>query len=184
MAYINASSAASRVKLVLIKYDATAHATLSGSDFYSAVDSGTGALTLVSGAVSVPGLQDITINNANGSFRWKQLDQSGENVITTVSTNSLSGNFVLDPTTFFGTTPGTNTTIATGGIFGYSNSRIQVAFMVAPSGATTSQTPDNYLLMGTGFISALAPTVSADSPVWVSPLTIEVNGEFTLEGIA
>jgi hypothetical protein len=184
MAYINATTAVNRVKLVLIKYDATAHATLSGSDFYSAVDSGTGALTLVAGAMLVPALQDITINNANGSFRWQQLDQSGENVITTVSTNSLSGNFVLDPATFFGTTPGTNTTILTGGIFGYSNARIQVAFMVAPSGATTGATPDNYLMMGTGFISALAPTVSATSPVWVSPLTIEVNGDFTLEGIA
>jgi hypothetical protein len=131
----------------------------------------------------VPALQDITINNANGSFRWQTLESDGENVITTVSTNSLSGNFVLDPVTFFGETPGTNTTIVTGGIFGYANKRIQVAFMVAPSGATTGANPDNYLLMGTGFISALAPTVSATSPVWVSPLTIEVNGEFTLKNI-
>jgi len=184
MAFINATTAVNRVKLVLIKYDATAHATLTGSDFYSAVDAGTGALTLVAGAMLVPALQDITINNANGSFRWKSLDQAGENVITTVSTNSLSGNFVLDSTTFFGTSPGTNTTILTGGIFGYSNAREQVAFMLAPSGATVNQTPDNYLIMGTGFISSLAPTVNADSPVWVSPLTIEVSGDYTLQGIA
>jgi len=184
MAFINATTAVNRVKLVLIKYDATAHATLSGSDFYSAVDSGTGALTLVSGALLVPALQDVTVNNANGTFRWKQLDLGSEQVVTTSATNSLSGNFVLDPTSFFGTTPGTNTTIITGGIFGYSNARIQVAFMVAPSGATTGATPDNYLMMGTGFISALAPAVSADSPVWVSPLTIEVAGDYTIEGIA
>lgn len=184
MAYINATTQQNWVKLVLIKYDSTAHSTLTGSDFYSAVDAGTGALTLVSGAIELTGLQDVTINNANGSFRWKTLSQQGENVITTVSTNSISGNFVLDPTLFFGTTPGTNTTIVTGGIFGYSNSRTQVAFMIAPSGATTAQTPDNYLIMGTGFISALAPKVSADSPVWVSPLTVEVNGDYTLAGIA
>jgi hypothetical protein len=32
--------------------------------------------------------------------------------------------------------------------------------------------------MGNGFISALAPTTSADSPVWVSPITLEVNGDY------
>jgi AdoMet-dependent rRNA methyltransferase SPB1 len=32
---------------------------------------------------------------------------------------------------------------------------------------------------GTGYISALAPTVSPDAPVWVSPLTIAVDGAFT-----
>jgi len=184
MAYINATTQVNWVKLVLIKYDATAHATLEAADFYSAVNGSTGALTLAAGALELTGLQDVTLGNANGSFRWKTLSQQGENVITTVATNSVSGNFVLDPTLFFGTTPGTNTTIITGGIFGYSNSRTQVAFMVAPSGATTGQTPTNKLIMGTGFISALAPKVSADSPVWVSPLTIEVNGDYTLVGIA
>jgi hypothetical protein len=184
MAYINATTQQNWVKLVLIKWDGTATESLTSTNFYTAVDSGTGALTLATGAIELTGLQDVTINNANGSFRWKTLSQQGENVITTVSTNSVSGNFVLDPTLFFGTTPGTNTTIATGGVFGYSNSRIQVAFMVAPSGATTGQTPDNYLIMGNGFISALAPKVSADSPVWVSPITIEVNGNYKLAGIA
>jgi len=183
MAYINATTAVNRVKLVLVKYDATAHAVLTASDFYSAVDSATGALTLVAGAIELTGLQDVTINNANGSFRWKQLDQSGESVITTVSTNSLSGNFVLDPTLFFGTT-GATTTAVTAGVFGLSNSRTQVAFMIAPSGATTGQTPDNYLIMGNGFVSSLAPKVSADSPVWTSPLTIECNGDYTLANIA
>lgn len=182
MAYINATTQVNRVKLVLVKYDATAHSTLTASDFYSAVNASTGALTLVAGAIELPGIQDITINNSNGSFRWKQLDQSGENVITTNATNSLSGNFVLDPTTFFGV--GGGSTAAQKGVFNLSNERTEVAFMIAPSGATTGATPDNYLLMGTGFISALAPTVSADSPVWVSPVTVEVNGDYTLEQIA
>ena len=183
MAYINATTAVNRVKLVLVKYDATAHATLEKADFFSAADATTGALTLATGAIELTGLQDVTINNANGSFRWKQLDKSGESVITTVSTNSLSGNFVLDPTLFFGTT-GATTTAVTAGLFGLSNSRTQVAFMIAPSGAAAGATPDNYLIMGTGFVSSLAPKVSADSPVWVSPVTIEVNGDYTLEVVA
>lgn len=183
MAYINATTTVNRVKLVLVKYDATAHATLEKADFFSAANATTGELTLAAGAIELTGLQDVTINNANGSFRFKTLSQSGENVITTVSTNSLSGNFVLDSTLFFGTT-GATTTAITAGIFGLSNTRTQVAFMIAPSGAAAGATPDNYLIMGNGFVSSLAPKVSADSPIWVSPLTIEVNGDYTLEVIA
>lgn len=184
MAYINATTKQNWVKLVLVKYDAASHTQdqLTASDFYTAVGAD-GELALAPGAIELTGLQDVTINNSNGSFRWKSLSQEGENVITTVSTNSLSGNFVLDPTLFFGTT-GATTSAVTAGVFGLSNKRIQVAFMIAPSGAVTAQTPDNYLLMGNGFISSLAPKVSADSPVWVSPITVEVNGDYKLAVIA
>ena len=174
MAYINASSALTRVKLFIIKdADATTPGTPVEADFMTAVSASTGAVTLTTanGPIVVPGLQDVTINNANGSFRWKQLDQSGENVITTNATNSLSGNFVLDPTTFWGT--GGGSLADDDGIFKLSNDRTQIAFLIAPEGIV-----DKTVLMGTGFISALAPTVSADSPVWVSPITIEVNGDF------
>jgi hypothetical protein len=174
MAYINASSALTRVKLFIIKdADATTPGDPVEADFYTAVNATTGEVTLTSanGPIVVPGLQDVTINNANGSFRWKQLDSSGENVITTNATNSLSGNFVLDPTTFWGT--GGGSLADDDGIFKLSNNRVQVAFLIAPEGVV-----DKTVLMGTGFISALAPTVSADSPVWVSPITVEVNGDY------
>lgn len=174
MAYINASSALTRVKLFIIKdADATTPGTPVEADFLSAVNSSNGAITLATenGPIVVPGLQDVTINNANGSFRWKQLDQSGENVITTNATNSLSGNFVLDPTTFWGINDGA--LASDDGIFKLSNDRTAIAFLIAPEGVVNKT-----VLMGTGFVSALAPTVSADSPVWVSPITIEVNGDF------
>ncbi|CAB4158702.1 hypothetical protein UFOVP700_26 [uncultured Caudovirales phage] len=174
MAYINASSALTRVKLFIIKdADATTPGSPVEADFMTAVSASTGAITLTTsnGPIVVPGLQDVTINNANGSFRWKQLDQGGENVITTNATNSLSGNFVLDPATFWGAGAGALAT--NDGIFKLSNDRTQVAFLIAPEGVV-----DKTVLLGTGFISALAPTVSADSPVWVSPITIEVNGDF------
>ena len=179
MAYINASTAVNRVKLVIIH---AADATVDGNgnispvelDFYSAASNTTGAITVDNDAIVVPGLQDITINNANGSFRWRQLDQSGESVITTNATNTLSGNFVLDPNTFFGS--GTGGGAGQDGIFKLSNERIPVAFLMAPEGCTDGKK----LFVGNGFISALAPTVSADSPVFVSPITIEVNGDYKL----
>jgi hypothetical protein len=175
MAYINATTAVNRVKLVLIKASAMAGSTPVETDFITAASNTTGLITTVAhDGIVVPGLQDVTINNSNGSFRWKQLDQSGENVITTNASNSLSGNFVLDPSTFFGS--GTGGGAGQDGIFKLSNDRTQVAFLIAPEGVTDGKK----LFMGTGFISALAPKVSADSPVFVSPITIEVNGDYTL----
>lgn len=176
MSYINASSALTRVKLFIIKAEDTATPGVPvEADFYTAVNATTGAITLTAatGPILVSGLQDVTINNANGSFRWKQLDQSGENVITTNATNSLSGNFVLDPVTFYGENDGT--LAYDDGIFKLSNERTEIAFLIAPEGVI-----DKNVILGTGFIGALAPSVSADAPVWVSPITIEVNGDYTL----
>ena len=179
MAYINATTAVNRVKLFIIKNsDCTTPGTPVEADFYTAVSNSTGVATLnaTTDPIQVPGLQDVTINNSNGSFRWKQLDKSGENVITTNATNSLSGNFVLDVTAFVGDSTLTAGKAGYEGMFKLSNDRTEVAFLIAPSGVIDNQN----LLLGTGFISALAPTVSADSPVWVSPITIEVNGDYTL----
>lgn len=179
MAYLNATTAANRVKLFIIKNsDCTTPGTPVEADFYTAVSNSTGAATLntTTDPILVGGLQDITINNSNGSFRWKQLDQSGENVITTNATNTLSGNFVLDQEDFFGDSTATSGKAAYEGIFKLSNDRTEVAFLVAPTGVVDNQT----VFLGIGFVSALAPTVSADSPVWVSPITLEVNGDYTL----
>jgi hypothetical protein len=34
-----------------------------------------------------------------------------------------------------------------------------------------------FIYHGKGYLSSVAPTASPDSPVWVSPLTIAVNGD-------
>ena len=180
--YINATTQKNRVKLLLVKLSDIAAYLTTGvpaqTDFYSATNNSTGAITpSAAKPIELSGLQDVTINNSNGSFRWKQLDLSGESVITTNATNSLSGNFVLDTLDFWGDSASTAGKAAYEGIFKLSNDRTEVAFLIAPSGAIDGET----VLMGTGFISALAPTVSADSPVWVSPITVEVNGDYKPE---
>jgi hypothetical protein len=35
-------------------------------------------------------------------------------------------------------------------------------------------------LGGFGYITGLAPTVSADAPVWVSPVTLTISGDYTV----
>ena len=126
--------------------------------------------------LDVPGLQNITMNNANDVFTWTQLDSTGKKQIATTSTNSLSMNLVVDETSYFGT--GSGSTAAAKGIFGLSKEKTKVEFELNlgdnDDGSATK------VISGFGYITGLAPTVSADSPVWVSPITITVTGDYTV----
>lgn len=129
------------------------------------------------GALVVPGLQDMTINASNDVFTWSQLDSTAKKQIATTATNSISMNLVVDTASFFGTdTDATiSGTIAEQGLFGCSRNKTLVNFVIRVENATTDT-----FIKGVGYITGLAPTVSADAPVWVSPITITVTGEYTV----
>lgn len=129
-------------------------------------------------ALTVPALQDITVNNNNGSFRWKQLDSTSQRVVATPSTNSVGFNIVLDPDTFYGS--GTGISAANKGLFNLSNDKTVLSFRMYWNGTGTGAK----YVEGTGFIVGLAPKVNPDQPVWISPLTIEVDGSFTQGTVA
>jgi hypothetical protein len=136
-----------------------------------------GTLTLGGTPLTVPALQDITINAANDVFTWSQLDSTAKKQVATTSTNSISMNLVVDPTTFFGTTLTSvqSDTVAAQGILGMSRNKTLVTFSLKfQEGGATDR-----FIKGQGYITGLAPTVSADSPVWISPITITVTGEYT-----
>jgi hypothetical protein len=125
----------------------------------------------------VPALQDITINNANDVFTWTQLDQGSKLQIATTATNSLDMNLVLDQDSFFGVT--TSGEVAkTKGIFGLSKDKSLVTFSLYMG--DESDGSNGKTITGSGYVTGLAPTVSADSPVWVTPITITVTGDFTV----
>jgi len=137
------------------------------------------SLTVIgdTGPLALPALQDITVNNANDVFTWTQLDSGSKLQVATTATNSLSMNLVLDQDTFFGTGVGANVAIASG-VFGLSKDKQQVNFslyMGDESDGSTGKT-----LSGAGYVTGLAPTVSADAPVWVSPVTISITGDFSV----
>ena len=134
----------------------------------------------VTGNITVPALQDITVNASNDVFTWTQLDQTAKLQIATTSTNSLTMNLVLDQTTFFGT--GNTTTIAGLGIFGCSTNKTKVQFDLY-LGDTDTGGAGKYV-SGNAYITGLAPTVSADSPVWVSPITLTVDGSYAVGNTA
>ena len=130
--------------------------------------------------LSIPALQDITVNAANDVFTWTQLDETAKLQIATTSTNSISMNIVLDQTSFFGTTGSGGSTAAASGIFGLSVDKAKVVFDLYLG--DTDAGGAGKIISGSGYITGLAPTVSADSPVWVSPITITVTGEYTVTG--
>ena len=127
--------------------------------------------TAVTGDLVLPGLQDVTINNANDVFTWTQLNQAAKLQVATTATNSITTNLVVDGALFFGDGVGTTGSAAKLGLLGLSDAKTEVTFEINIGDKTIS---------GTGFVTGLAPTVSADSPVWVSPVTITVNGEYTI----
>ena len=131
--------------------------------------------------LTVPAMQDVTVNNANDVFSWTTLDSGSKYQLATTSTNDISVNIVLDQEVFFGAesgTPDPTASAAENGIFNLSKYKCKVSFELflgkeddGGAGKTIS---------GEGYITGLSPTVSADSPVWVSPLTISVTGDYTV----
>ena len=135
-----------------------------------------------SAAISIAGLQDITVNAANDVFTWTQLDSSAKKQVATTATNSLSMNLVVDDALFFGTTLNSiaTDTAAAQGLMGFSRNKTLINFILKfVEGGSNQATADRYI-KGVGYITGLAPTVSADSPVWVTPVTITVTGEYTI----
>ena len=125
----------------------------------------------ISGDLDVPTLQDVTINNANDVFTWSQLNESAKLQIATTATNSISSTIVVESDTFFGASAATTGSAAKLGLIGLSTAKTLVNFEINLGSKTIS---------GVGYVTGLAPTTSADAPVWTTPITISVSGEFTV----
>jgi hypothetical protein len=147
MAYINVSSPTSRAILQI----------------------STASISTTSSGYVVPALQDITVSNNNGIFNWTQLDSTSQLSVATPATNQVSGNIVVDNSTFFSATAGVP------GIFDLSNNKTLFYFRVYFNGKTTG----SQYLSGSGYMSNLAPKVSPTAPVWVTPIQIAVDGDLT-----
>ena len=134
--------------------------------------------TSVTGPLALPALQDITINNSNDVFTWTQLDSGSKLQVATTATNSMSMNIVLDQTAFFGNASATAESAARLGVFGLSKDKDLVGFSLYMGNTSTGGAGKT--ITGNAYVTGLAPTVSADSPVWVSPVTLTVTGDYTV----
>lgn len=125
----------------------------------------------------IPAIQDITVNNATDVFTWTQLDEESKLQLPTTATNSIDLNVVLDQTKFFGTGSGADVAINKG-LFGLSRDKQAVDFTLYLGDTSTGG--EGKTLTGVAYVTGLAPTVSADAPVWVSPVTLTVTGGYTV----
>jgi hypothetical protein len=39
-------------------------------------------------------------------------------------------------------------------------------------------------MQGVGYIAGLAPTVNPDSPLWITPVTVEVDQDYTIATVS
>lgn len=126
-------------------------------------------------ALSVTCLQDVTVTNSTGIYSWTDFCSTDMNKITTPADNEVSTNMVLDGTVYFGNASATANTATYYGVAGLSENKINISWKLYLNGTANGA----YYYEGTGYVSSLAPTVSPDAPVWVSPMSIAVDGTIT-----
>ncbi len=126
--------------------------------------------------ITLPFIQDVTITNKTGVYSYVTFTDVDTRKLSTPADNEISTNIVLDKETFFGNSAATANSAAYYGVIGLSSDKIAVAFEIYWAGNATST---DIKTTGSGFITNLAPSTKPDAPVWVSPLSIAVDGGFT-----
>lgn len=167
MAYITVNETGT-FPVLLLTADLTSNVGASGNGF------------LEGNILNVTCLQDITITNSTGIFSWTDFCSASINKVTTPSDNEISTNIVINDEQFFGDANASPNTAPWYGVSGLSQNRVEVAFRVQlnNSASVGNSAPGNtFIYHGKGYLSSVAPTVSPDSPVWVSPLTLAVSGD-------
>ena len=125
-----------------------------------------------SNGLALPTVQDITVNAGTQTVRYSTLDSSASSAFTTVNENEISLNMLVDDDFFFGASNATNL-VANVGLLQQSINKTETFFSVAFEGTDSG----DYYISGKGFIGGLAPSAAIDAAVWISPMTIVVNGE-------
>jgi hypothetical protein len=134
--------------------------------------------------LSVTCLQDITITSSTGIYSYVDFCSKDINKVTTPADNEISMNIVIDPTAYFGANTA-NTGASNQGIAYLSQNKVPVQFLVVwnynanianVTGGNVSNLSNVYYSSGTGYISSLAPTAAPDAPVFVTPISIAVDG--------
>ena len=126
-------------------------------------------------ALAVTCLQDITITNSTGIYSYTDFCSSDMNKITTPADNEVSTNMVLDGTVYFGDAAATANTAPFYGVAGLSENKVNISWQLYLNGNANGA----LYYTGTGYISSLAPTVAPENPVWISPMSIAVDGTIT-----
>jgi hypothetical protein len=129
-------------------------------------------------ALSVTCLQDVTITNSTGIFSWTDFCSTDINKVSTPADNELSTNIVIDDEVYFGNVSAAAGSAKELGVAGISQTKTQIQWkLVWDNSNVSGNASGSYYSSGVGFISSLAPTVSPEAPVWVTPMTVAINGQ-------
>ena len=126
--------------------------------------------------ITVPFVQDLTITNSTGVYSYTTFSDVDMRKLSTPADNEASTNVVVDSLAYFGNSAATANSAPFLGIASLSTNKNTIDFQIYWNGTDANA----YYYEGTGFITSLAPTTSPDAPVWVTPLTIAVDGTFTV----
>lgn len=147
-----------------------ARITVNTSGTYPVLQISLDTANVANAALSVTCLQDVTVTNSTGVYTYTDFCSPDMNKLTTPADNEISTNMVIDGAVFFGT--GTGTDAAGLGVAQISAEKRKVSWKLFMNGTGAG----SYYYSGTGFVSSLAPTVNPEAPVWVTPMTIAVDG--------
>jgi len=127
-------------------------------------------------SIALPFVQDVTVTNSTGVYSYITFSDVDTRKLSTPADNEISTNVVIDNEAYFGNVTATANTAAALGVASVSINKQTVDFKIYLNGVGANA----YFYSGTGFLTNLAPTVSPDAPVWVTPLTIAVDGPLTV----
>jgi hypothetical protein len=140
----------------------------------------------ISGAnvLAVTCLQDVTITASTGIYSWADFCSPDMNKLPTPADNEIAVNVVIDPTVYFGSNIA-NTGASNQGLAYISQNKIPVQFLMVwnndanvanLTNGNISNISGAYYSSGTGYVTQLAPTASPEAPVYITPMTIAVDG--------
>lgn len=145
----------------------------------SNVNAASGTATFSSSTdITLPQVQDITVTNSTGVYSYTTFSDIDTRKLSTPADNTISTNVVIDDTTWFGNGSVTVGNAQSQGLQYLSSNKTLIGFKVYWNDSDGAGTGARFR-QGVGFITNLAPTVSPDAPVWITPLEIAVDGSYT-----
>lgn len=148
----------------------TSNVTVSGNTYTPNFASGADII--------VPQIQDMTVTNSTGVFSYTTFSDTDTRKVSTVADNTIATNIVIDDTTWFGTGTITAGNAVSQGLQYIAANKVMVGFKVYWNDSDGVGAGAKYR-QGVGFITNLAPAVSPEAPVWVTPMEIAVDGAYT-----
>lgn len=138
--------------------------------------------------LSVTCLQDMTITSSTGVYSYVDFCSKDINKLPTPADNEITMNIVIDNDVYFGNSGGVANSAFQRGLANISQNKVPVQFLVvwnynANVAQVTNGNISNTTALsnvawssGTGYITNLAPTAAPDAPVWITPVSIAVDG--------